>query len=178
MVTETRYLCISCCVKVAYYYLCFFFFAMQWVEGEGYALIMGNSALNTITALTCTWIVLLIKTRRRRRRKNPVSVLGMIIFGLVWFFLKKVTKPIFFFKKSKSVQNRSVSVWFCLEKNRFKPVWLSFFILARFFQFGSVFWFDSIYSGFFVLVWFGFFGFGLIKPNRTGYFFQNFNRFF
>jgi len=153
VVTETRYLYISCCVKVAYYYLCFYFFAMQWVEGEGYALVMGNSALKTITALTCTWIVLLIKTRRRRRKKNPVSVLGMIIFGLVWFYKKKVTKPNFFLKKPEISSNRSVSVWFCLDKNRFKPVWLSFFILARFFQFGSVFWFDSIYSGFFF--WFG-----------------------
>jgi hypothetical protein len=41
-------------------------------------------------------------------------------------------------------------------------------------MFGSVF-----FSGFLVWVWFGFFGFMLIKPkpNRTGRFFQNFNRF-
>jgi len=158
VVTETRYLCISCCVKVAYYYLCFFFFAMQWVEGEGYALIMGNSALNTITALTCTWIVLLIKTRRRRRRKNPVSVLGMIIFGSVWFYKKKVTKPNFFYKKNpKSVQTDQFwfgFVWKKTGSNRFGLVflfWLGFFSLARFFgliRFILVFlfWFGSVFS--------------------------------
>jgi len=46
-------------------------------------------------------------------------------------------------------------------RNRFKPVWLGFF---------------PVFS---VWVRFGFFGFRLIKhkPNRTGWFFQNFNRF-
>jgi hypothetical protein len=50
------------------------------------------------------------------------------------------------------------SLWF-----GFLPVWLGFF-----FQFFSVW------------VRFYFFGFSLIKPkpNRTGWFFQNFNRFF
>jgi hypothetical protein len=44
--------------------------------------------------------------------------------------------------------------------------------LVRFFRF------DSVFSQFFsVWVRFGFFGFRLMKPNRTGWFFQNFNRF-
>jgi hypothetical protein len=70
-----------------------------------------------------------------------------------------------------------------LDKNRFKPVWLSFFGLAwfflfgsgffsglaRFFQFGSVSaWFGLVFFGL-ALVWFCFFGFRLIKPkpNRS-----------
>jgi hypothetical protein len=81
-----------------------------------------------------------------------------------------------------------------LNRNRVK---LTGFGSVRFFRartgsnrFGSVFWFGSVFS---VLAWFflvlarffsgfdsvrfGFFGFLLIKPNRTGWFFQNFNRF-
>jgi hypothetical protein len=48
-------------------------------------------------------------------------------------------------------------------------------ILARFFS-GLAQFFSGIFS---VWVWFGFFGFRLIKPkpNQTGRFFQNFNRF-
>ena len=48
--------------------------------------------------------------------------------------------------------------------------------LARFFRFGSV-WL-GFFSGFLsVSVRFGFFSFLFIKPNRTGWFFQKFNRF-
>jgi len=58
-----------------------------------------------------------------------------------------------------------------------KPVQTGF---ARFFRFDSVL--ARFFPGFFSLgsVRFSFFGFRLIKPkqNRTGWFFQNFNRFF
>jgi hypothetical protein len=79
------------------------------------------------------------------------------------------------------------SVWFFMTKtgsNRFGlvfSVWLDFGSvfsgLVRFFSFARLFWFGSVF--FSVLVQFGFFGFRLIKPkpNRTGRFFQNFNRF-
>jgi len=53
------------------------------------------------------------------------------------------------------------------DKNRFKLVWFGFF------WFGLVF---LVWLGFFpVWVRFGFFGFQLIKPNRTSWFFKNFN---
>ena len=79
----------------------------------------------------------------------------MIIFGLIRFLYKKVTKPNFFLKKPKSVQT---------DRFWFGSVFSGFFYLARFFS---------------VWVRFGFFGFRLIKPksNRTGRFFQNFNWF-
>jgi hypothetical protein len=79
----------------------------------------------------------------------------------------------------------------------FFPVWLSFFwFFSVWVWFGSVSvlgsnQFDLVFFGlalflsglawfFSVWVWFGFFSFRLIKPkpNRTGQFFQNFNRFF
>jgi hypothetical protein len=47
--------------------------------------------------------------------------------------------------------------------------------LARFFRFGSIF--SGLALFFSIWVWFGFFSFRLIKPNRTSRFFQNFNRF-
>ena len=90
----------------------------------------------------------------------------MIIFGSVRFLSKKVTKSKFFFKKTETGSNQPVSVRFgFLGKNRFKPV-------CSVFQFGSV-----LARFFSVSVWFGFL---LIKPkpNRTGRFFQKFNRFF
>jgi len=110
-------------------------------------------------------------------------------FGSV--FIKKSNQTEIFFLKKKPETDR---FWFgsvFLGKNRFKPVWLGFLglarffpVLARFFRFGSVFpvWlsFGSVLLSFF----FGFlsvsvrFGFLLIKPNRTGRFFQKFNRFF
>ena len=102
-------------------------------------------------------------------------------FGSVWFLSKKVIKSKSFFKKTETGSNRPVSVQFGFLGQ--KPVQTG---LARFFRFGSVsrfwlgfFWSGSVFSGFF-----GFgsvrFGFLLIKPkpNRTGQFFQNFNRFF
>ena len=71
---------------------------------------------------------------------------GCSRFGSVRFLSKKVTKPNFFFKKNQNRtetgSNRPVSVRFgsvFQRKNRFKPVWLGFFGLARFFRFGSVF---------------------------------------
>jgi len=93
-------------------------------------------------------------------------------FGLVFFF--KVTKPNFFFKKTKTSSNWPVLVRFDLVfydktgSNWFDSVLFRFgSVLARFFL---------VWVG---LIWFGFFGFRLIKPklNWTGWFFQNFNRF-
>ena len=122
---------------------------------------------------------------------------GCSRFGSVRFLSKKVTKPNFFFKKNRNRtetgSNRPVSVWFgsvFQRKNRFKPVWLGFFGLARFFPiwlgfFGLArfFRFGSVWLGFFPVffgsVRFGFSGSRLKKPkpNRTSPFFQNFNRF-
>jgi hypothetical protein len=86
---------------------------------------------------------------------------GMIIFCSVrfGFYKKEVIKPIFFFKtetEPKPVQTNQF--WFFRTKTGSN-------------RFGSVF--------FPVWVWFGFFGFRLIKPkpNRTGRFFKIFNRF-
>jgi len=96
---------------------------------------------------------------------------------------KKIIKLKFFFKKNwnqtETGSNRPVSVRFgFLEK---KPVQTG---LARFFRFGSVLaQFGSVFFRFFS-VWFGSVRFGFSgsrlkkpKPNRTGRFFQNFNRF-
>jgi hypothetical protein len=100
----------------------------------------------------------------------------VIIFGLVWFLLKKNNQTEFFFLKNQTSSHQPVSVWFgFLGQNRFDSVFSS---LAQFFRLGSVF------PGFFCLgsVRFGFF-FRLIKPkpNQTDRFYQNcnqFNRFF
>jgi hypothetical protein len=52
-------------------------------------------------------------------------------FGLV--FIKKITKlKLVFFKKIKPVQTDRFRFGF-LRQNRFKPVWLGFFGLVRFF---------------------------------------------
>jgi hypothetical protein len=102
-------------------------------------------------------------------------------FGSV--FINKINKPNFLKKKPKPVQTDRF--WFgsvrFLEK---KPVQTG---LARFFRFGSVlarFWLGlaRFWLGFFPVffsVRFGFSGSRLKKPkpNRTGRFFQNFNRF-
>jgi hypothetical protein len=87
------------------------------------------------------------------------------------FYKKKSNQTKFFFKKTETGLNRPFSVWFglgFLDKNRFKPVWLSFFGLARLFQFGLVL---ARFGSVFFPVWvqFSFFGFRLIKPkpNRT-----------
>ena len=116
----------------------------------------------------------------------------MIIFGSVRFLSNKsnqTEKKIK--KKTETGSNRSVSVRFFREKlvqtgstrffqfgsvlARFSHflVWLGFSGLVRFF-----FWFFFQFG--FGSVQFSFFGFLLIKskPNRTGRFFQNFNRFF
>jgi hypothetical protein len=88
-------------------------------------------------------------------------------FGSV-FIKKKITKPIFFKKtktEPKPVQNDRF--WFFCKKIDF--FWFGsvsarvFSSLARFLS-----WFFSVW------VWFGFFGFRLIKPNRTGQFFLKF----
>jgi hypothetical protein len=86
-------------------------------------------------------------------------------FGSV--FIKKSNQTEFKKKKLKPVQTDRFRFGF-LEQNRFKPVWLGFFGLAPFFPVFSV------------RVRFGFSGSRLkkSKPNRTGRFFQNFNRFF
>jgi len=120
---------------------------------------------------------------------------GVIIFGSVRFLSKKVTKPKFFKKKkTETGSNRPVSVRFGFfraktSSNQFGSV---FPVLARFsrfwlgfFRFGLVFsvWLGfsglaRFFSGFLsVSVRFSFFGFLLIKPNRTGRFFQKCNRF-
>ena len=97
------------------------------------------------------------------------------LFGLV--FIKKSNQTeIFLKKKTKPIQiDRFQFGSVFLDKNRFKPVLLGFFGFAWFFRFGSVF-----FRFFSVWIRFGFFSFRLIKPkpNRTGRFFQNFNRFF
>jgi hypothetical protein len=86
------------------------------------------------------------------------------LFGSI--FIKKISKPEFFsLKKTETDSN-----WF----DSIFSVWLDFFGLAWFFQFGSVFfWFLSVW------VRFGFFSFRLIKPkpNRTSRLFQNLNWF-
>jgi hypothetical protein len=56
------------------------------------------------------------------------------------------------------------------DKNRFKPVWFGFFLFGLVFP--GLAWFFLVWLGFFpVWVRFGFFGFQLIKPNRTSWFF-------
>ena len=127
----------------------------------------------------------------------------MIIFDSVRFLSKKNNQTKIFFLKKKLKPNRNRvkptgfgSVRFFRTKtgsNRFGSVfrvWLGFPVLAwfsrfwlSFFRFGSVFFglarFWLGFSGF-CSVQFGFFGFLFIKskPNRTGRFFQKFNRFF
>ena len=68
---------------------------------------------------------------------------SMIIFYLV--FIKKINQIKFFLKKRKSVQIDRF--WFgFLGKKQFKPVWLSFFYLARFFSDFFRFGFGSVFS--------------------------------
>jgi len=86
------------------------------------------------------------------------------------FKKKTETEP----KSGQIDQFRFGSVRFLREKtssNRFRSV---FSVLARFFQFGSVF---PVWLGFFSGLGSVQFDFFLIKPNRTGWFFQNFNCF-
>jgi len=87
----------------------------------------------------------------------------VIIFGLVQFLSKKVTKSKFFLKKNRNRVKLTGfgSVWFFREKTG----------LAWFFSFGSIF---SVWLGFgsgwlsffrfFCRFRFGFFGFLLVKP--------------
>jgi hypothetical protein len=93
----------------------------------------------------------------------PLSFrLGVIIFGSVRFLSKKSNQTeIFFYKKTETGSNRPVSVRFGLFRTKTGSNRL-----------GSVF--LGLSS-----VRFGFLGFKLIKPkpNRTGRFFQNSNRF-
>ena len=90
----------------------------------------------------------------------------MIIFGLVWFLSKIITKPVFKKKtktKPKPIQTDRFRFGYFRKKTgffylaRFFLVWLSFSDLARFFLV-----FFGLGS-----VRFGFFRFRLIKPNRT-----------
>jgi hypothetical protein len=95
-------------------------------------------------------------------------------FGL--FFIKKIIQTE---KKPKPVQTDQFQFGLIfLNKTRFKPICLGFFILARFFYLTR---FLSGLARFFSgsgSVWFDFFSFRLIKPNRMGRFFQNFNQLF
>jgi hypothetical protein len=90
-------------------------------------------------------------------------------FGSV--FIKKSNQTEFFFlkKKTETGSNRPVSVRFGFFREKTGSNWFGsvFPVLARF----SWFWLG--------LARFGFFGFLFIKPkpNRTGRFFQKFNRF-
>jgi hypothetical protein len=77
------------------------------------------------------------------------------LFGSV--FIKKVTKPKFFFKKTKTGSNRLVSVRFGFLRQ--KPVWLGFF------QFGFVF-----FRFFFGLSLIRFFRFQAYKTEPIGFF--------
>jgi hypothetical protein len=79
-------------------------------------------------------------------------LIGVIIFGSVWFLSKKVTKPIFFFLKQKTEtgSNRPVLDRFGSVFLGKKPVQTG---LARFFRFWlSFLGFGSVFS-----VWLGFF---------------------
>jgi len=122
----------------------------------------------------------------------------VIIFCLVRFLSKKVTKlKLFFFEKKTKTEpkpgqtdrfrfgsvrffrakigsNRFGSVFPVLA--RFSRFWLGFFGLARFFRFGSVFfWF---FVGFGSVRFFRFFAYKTeTEPNRTSRVFQKFNRF-
>jgi hypothetical protein len=100
----------------------------------------------------------------------------VIIFGSVRFLSKKVTKPkLFFFEKKTETEPKPGQTGlarFFPVLARFFKVWLGFFGLARFSQFGSVFF--RFFVGFGSVR----FGFLFIKPNRTGWFFKKFNRFF
>ena len=110
-------------------------------------------------------------------------LVGVIIFGSVWFLSKKITKPNYLKKKwnqTETRSNRPVRFGFFRAKtgsNQFGSVFsvlVRFFpVLARFFLFGLIFF---VWLGFFLvfLFRFGFFGFLLIKPkpNRTGRFFK------
>ena len=90
---------------------------------------------------------------------NVCLWLGVIIFGLIWFLSKKLTKLNFFLKKN---QNRFKPTDFGSFRFSFlgqKPVQLGFS------WFGSVFSvFCRFWLGFFSSVRFSFFSFRLIKP--------------
>ena len=117
-------------------------------------------------------------------------------FGLV--FIKKSNQTEFFFEKNRNrvkptgfgsvrfgfLGQKPVQTglaWFSRFWLSFFRFWRGFFGLARFFRFGSVLArFGSVFCPvFFSSVRFGFSGSRLKKPkpNRTGRFFQNFNRF-
>ena len=106
----------------------------------------------------------------------PVNLVGVIIFGSVWFLSKNKNQINFFKKKKpKPVQTDRFRFGFLGQKPvqtglarffRFGSVFSVFSSLARFFSgFGSVF---PVWLGFsgFSTVRFGFFSFLLIKPNR------------
>ena len=94
------------------------------------------------------------------------------LFGSV--FIKKSNRIEILKKKTETGSNRPVSVWFGFFRaktgsNRFGSV------LARFWL--GFFWFGSVFFRVFFLFRFGSV-FCLQNRNRTGRFFQNFNRFF
>ena len=91
------------------------------------------------------------------------------------FYQKKITKPVFFFKKTKIEPKLFQTDRFRFGYFRTKT---GFFNLTRFFQFNSVFLFGSVFFSFFsVWVRFCFFGFRLIKPKPNRSVFKNSNRF-
>jgi len=100
-------------------------------------------------------------------------ILGVIIFGSVWFLSKKITKPKFlFFEKKTETEPKPGQT----DRFRFGSVFLG----QKPVQTGLArFWLGFFSSFLSVSVRFGFFGFLVIKPkpNRTGQFFQKFNRF-
>jgi hypothetical protein len=87
-------------------------------------------------------------------------------FGSI--FIKKNNETEILKKKTETSSHRLVSVRFFRTKTGSNRFGLVFSVLARFF------------AGLARFFRFGFFRFRLIKPkpNRTGWFFQNFNRFF
>ena len=106
-------------------------------------------------------------------------------FRFDFVFIKKSNQTEILFLKKKQKPNRNRvkptgfgSVWFFRAKTGSNRLARFFWFWLGFFSFGSVF---SVWLGFFP-VFFGFgsvrFGFLFIKPkpNRTGRFFQNFNR--
>ena len=90
----------------------------------------------------------------------------MIIFDSV--FIKKKSNQNLKKKQNQFKLTSFGSVFY--DKNQLKPIWLGFGLV--FFHFGLVF-----SEFFFIWVRFSFFSFRLIKPNRTGQFFKNFNKF-
>jgi hypothetical protein len=91
---------------------------------------------------------------------NKMAVLGVIIFGSVWFLSKKNNQTEIKRKRNRVKRIGFSSVWFLGQKpvqtglTWFFRFWLGFFGLAWFFWFGSGFFLVFLFR-------FGFFGFCL-----------------